>query len=53
MTLIKILLTFSKYAPRCYICQHSIVPEPGNEETIRIVAMDKSFHVHCYKCEVR
>ena len=24
---------------------------PGNEETVRIVAMDKSFHVHCYKCE--
>lgn len=40
-----------KYAPRCFICHLSIVPDPGNEETVRIVAMDKSFHVHCYKCQ--
>ncbi len=33
------------------MCHQSITPEAGNEETIRIVAMDKSFHVHCYKCE--
>jgi len=39
------------YAPRCYICQMPITPEPGQEETVRIVAMDKSFHVNCYKCE--
>lgn len=41
-----------KYAPRCYICHLSITPEPGQEETVRIVAMDKSFHINCYKCEV-
>lgn len=28
-----------------------ITPEPGQEETVRIVAMEKSFHVNCYKCE--
>ncbi|RNA00212.1 thyroid receptor-interacting 6 [Brachionus plicatilis] len=40
-----------KYAPRCYICRLPITPESGMEETIRIVAMDKNFHIHCYKCE--
>lgn len=28
------------------------MPEPGQEETVRVVAMDKSFHVQCYRCEV-
>lgn len=27
------------------------MPEHGREETIRVVALDRSFHVHCYKCE--
>jgi len=30
----------------------AITPENGQEETIRIVALDQSFHVNCYKCEV-
>lgn len=47
------LLNLSKYAPRCYICHLPITPEPGQEETVRIVAMDRSFHVNCYKCQVR
>ena len=25
----------------------------GTEETVRVVAMDKDFHVDCYVCEVR
>lgn len=29
------------------------MPEPGQEETVRIVALDRSFHIGCYKCEVR
>ena len=33
------------------MCQLPITPDPGQEETVRIVAMDKSFHVNCYKCE--
>ena len=41
-----------KFAPRCCVCQKPIMPDPGQEETVRIVAMDKSFHVDCYRCEV-
>ncbi|VBB31443.1 unnamed protein product [Acanthocheilonema viteae] len=40
-----------KFAPRCAVCSKPIVPEEGQEESIRIVAMDKSFHVNCYRCE--
>jgi hypothetical protein len=25
----------------------------GTEETVRVVAMEKDFHVDCYMCEVR
>lgn len=28
------------------------MPEPGQEETVRVVALDRSFHFKCYKCEV-
>lgn len=28
------------------------MPEPGEDETVRVVALDRSFHVACYKCEV-
>jgi lipoma-prefererred partner len=28
------------------------MPETGEEETVRVVAMDRSFHINCYKCEV-
>lgn len=40
-----------KFAPRCSVCQEPIVPEPGKQETVRVVALDRSFHVDCYKCE--
>ncbi|XP_055053599.1 thyroid receptor-interacting protein 6 isoform X1 [Misgurnus anguillicaudatus] len=40
-----------KFAPRCSVCGHPIMPEPGQEETVRIVALDRSFHVNCYVCE--
>lgn len=40
-----------KFAPRCCVCQMPIMPEPGQDETIRVVALDRSFHVACYKCE--
>ncbi len=42
-----------KFAPRCSVCCQPIMPEPGQEETVRIVALDRSFHVNCYVCEVR
>ncbi|XP_028820856.1 thyroid receptor-interacting protein 6-like isoform X1 [Denticeps clupeoides] len=40
-----------KFAPRCSVCGQAIMPEPGQEETVRIVALDRSFHVNCYTCE--
>ncbi|EJD73815.1 CBR-ZYX-1 protein, partial [Loa loa] len=40
-----------KFAPRCAVCLKPIVPEEGQEESVRVVAMDKSFHVNCYRCE--
>uniref|UniRef100_A0A8C7PUC8 Thyroid hormone receptor interactor 6 n=1 Tax=Oncorhynchus mykiss TaxID=8022 RepID=A0A8C7PUC8_ONCMY len=39
------------FAPRCSVCGQAIMPEPGQEETVRIVALDRSFHVNCYVCE--
>lgn len=40
-----------KFAPRCCVCHQPIMPERGQEETVRVVAMDRSFHVQCYRCE--
>ncbi|XP_060661177.1 zyxin isoform X1 [Drosophila nasuta] len=40
-----------KFAPRCCVCNEPILPESGQEETVRVVALDRSFHLECYKCE--
>ncbi|KAG8180921.1 hypothetical protein JTE90_020147 [Oedothorax gibbosus] len=40
-----------KFAPRCCVCHQPIMPEQGKEETVRVVALDRSFHVQCYRCE--
>nr|XP_041632574.1 zyxin isoform X2 [Drosophila kikkawai] len=40
-----------KFAPRCCVCKQPIMPEIGQEETVRVVALDRSFHLECYKCE--
>ncbi|XP_017777615.1 PREDICTED: thyroid receptor-interacting protein 6 isoform X2 [Nicrophorus vespilloides] len=40
-----------KFAPRCCVCVQPIMPEAGQEETVRVVALDRSFHIQCYKCE--
>ncbi|TMW44792.1 hypothetical protein DOY81_010128, partial [Sarcophaga bullata] len=40
-----------KFAPRCCVCKEPIMPDPGEEETVRVVALDRSFHFECYKCE--
>lgn len=40
-----------RFAPKCSVCKDPIMPEPGVEETVRVVALDRSFHVSCYKCE--
>lgn len=47
-----LVLPDRKYAPRCSVCGEPIMPEQGQEETVRIVALDRSFHVNCYICEV-
>ncbi|CAF0971585.1 unnamed protein product [Adineta ricciae] len=39
------------YAPRCAKCAFPICPEEGSDESIRVVAMNKNFHVDCYRCE--
>lgn len=40
----------SLYAPKCAACSLSIVPSQDNGVTIRVVSMEKDFHVDCYKC---
>nr|XP_034952938.1 zyxin isoform X1 [Zootoca vivipara] len=40
-----------KYAPRCSVCAEPIMPEPGKDETVRVVALEKNFHMKCYRCE--
>ncbi|XP_022902717.1 thyroid receptor-interacting protein 6 isoform X2 [Onthophagus taurus] len=40
-----------KFAPKCCVCNFPIMPEPGQDETVRVVALDRSFHIQCYKCE--
>ncbi|XP_052226648.1 lipoma-preferred partner homolog isoform X2 [Dreissena polymorpha] len=40
-----------KFAPRCCVCQKPIMPEQGQDSTVRVVAMDRSFHINCYRCE--
>ena len=41
-----------KFAPRCYACHRAILPSNGEEETTRIVALDRNYHIDCYRCEV-
>ncbi|XP_074599096.1 thyroid receptor-interacting protein 6-like isoform X2 [Brevipalpus obovatus] len=40
-----------KFAPRCCVCRMPIISEPNQPEPVRIVALDRSFHVRCYSCE--
>lgn len=46
--LYKILRRFS---PRCAVCLKSIAPTENETEVARVIAMDRSFHIDCYRCE--
>ncbi|CAF0817588.1 unnamed protein product [Brachionus calyciflorus] len=39
------------YAPKCSACGLAITPIQGTNETVRVVSMEKDFHLECYVCE--
>ncbi|KAM6967705.1 zyxin isoform 1-T2 [Aplochiton taeniatus] len=40
-----------RFSPLCVSCNEPIIPAPGCEETVRVVALEKNFHLKCYRCE--
>lgn len=42
---------YKKYAPKCASCKQVIIPVDGTNETVRVVSMEKDFHLECFKCE--
>ncbi|KAK0425988.1 hypothetical protein QR680_009490 [Steinernema hermaphroditum] len=40
-----------KTLPRCAACLHSILPHAESGKVVRVVALNKEFHIACYVCE--
>ena len=38
------------FAPRCQVCKDPIISLPGVSNSKRLIAMNMSFHVDCYRC---
>ncbi|VUZ44231.1 unnamed protein product [Hymenolepis diminuta] len=38
-------------APTCAACANPILPDSPADEVLRVVAMNKEFHIECYRCE--
>lgn len=41
----------SIYSPKCAACGKSISPIDDTGETVRVVSLDKDYHIDCYCCE--
>lgn len=42
---------YKKFAVKCYACKQAIVPQNGQKEAIKVVALDHSYHALCLECE--
>lgn len=38
-------------APTCAACANPILPDSPADEVLRVIAMNKEFHIECYRCE--
>ncbi|KHN88561.1 Wilms tumor protein 1-interacting -like protein [Toxocara canis] len=39
------------FAPKCAACHKPIMPATESGETVRVVAINKDYHIECYVCE--
>ena len=44
--------TYRKQAAVCSECGEHILPGPGETQAVRIRALGRNFHTHCFKCKV-
>jgi len=40
-----------RFSPRCAVCLKAIAPASNETEVARVIAMDRSYHMECYRCE--
>ncbi|OAF69995.1 hypothetical protein A3Q56_02266 [Intoshia linei] len=42
----------SKFAPKCFKCKEPIIPKlMDRNKPSRLLALDKDYHIECFKCE--